>query len=321
MTRLLKIAAIILAFLNLTCGVAVSHEFLGKADLQKMLFDISATSEAMIGFADELFESKEYYRAITEYKRYIHHFPDSPLALNAKYKIGLSYFKGGRYQQAEETFSNLSLLPEKNELTKKSLFKLADVYYKDSQYQMAVETYQRFVKEYPDAVEVHNAEYKLGWAYLFDNQYDQSQKSFDEISADSPFYAISANVSTEMDKREDMPHKSPGLAGTLSAVLPGAGQLYCGYYQDAATAFILNGVFIWGTVELFEDDHYGAGGVMAFFSLMWYSGNVFGAVNGAHKYNRNAENDFINKLDTKYNLSLKYNEQAKSNFLVFNMRF
>jgi hypothetical protein len=52
--------------------------------------------------------------------------------------------------------------------------------------------------------------------------------------------------------------RRPWLAGTLSTILPGAGQAYAGSWQGAAIAFVLNGVLIGATVELSMRHHYAA---------------------------------------------------------------
>jgi TolA-binding protein len=274
-----------------------------------------------MGFADDLFEDKDYYRAITEYKRFIYLFPESPLKLNAEYKIGLSYFKGERYEDAAEIFHGLYTLGEKGGIAKKSLFKLGEVYFEDGRFEKSSNTYERFLKEYPDVQEADNARFKLGFSYMFANEYDLAGDSFQAITSDSPFYSMSSGASGDMAELIAFEEKSPYVAGGLAAVLPGAGHVYCGRYQDGATAFLLTGLFVWGTVEMFEDDHYAAGGVLGFFSLMWYSGNIYSAVNSAHKYNRDGRSDILNKINSKYNISYGYGPETKANYLVLNMRF
>ena len=58
---------------------------------------------------------------------------------------------------------------------------------------------------------------------------------------------------------------------------------------------------VWGTSA---KDVYAAGGFLAFFSLNYYSGNIFGALNGAHKYNRKVRNAYLEGFREKYNLSI-----------------
>ncbi|MEI6357230.1 MAG: hypothetical protein WCP53_09010, partial [Verrucomicrobiota bacterium] len=83
-----------------------------------------------------------------------------------------------------------------------------------------------------------------------------------------------------------------------------AGHLYAERPRDALVAFLLNGAFIWGAAELFHHDNYVAGGIFAFFELGWYSGNIYSAVSSVHKYNRNKESDFIQKLKDNFSLAL-----------------
>ena len=83
------------------------------------------------------------------------------------------------------------------------------------------------------------------------------------------------NRAVGLAERDHLPKKTPGTAGILAAVIPGAGHLYTERQQDALVAFLLNGAFIWGAVELFRHDNYVAGGILTFFEFGWYGGNNF----------------------------------------------
>jgi len=41
-------------------------------------------------------------------------------------------------------------------------------------------------------------------------------------------------------------------------------------------------------------------GILSFFEAGWYAGNVYGAVNGAHKYNRYTTETFLRNLDNRF---------------------
>ena len=43
---------------------------------------------------------------------------------------------------------------------------------------------------------------------------------------------------------------------------------------------------------------------LSFFEAGWYAGNVYGAINGAHKYNRHATEIFLRNLDTRFHVGL-----------------
>ena len=91
----------------------------------------------------------------------------------------------------------------------------------------------------------------------------------------------------------------PGLAGTLAAVLPGSGHFYTGRKRDGTVAFLLNAAFIWGAVESYNKENYALGGILTFFELGWYFGNIYSAVSSAHKYNRRLKDEYIKSLKEK----------------------
>ncbi len=115
--------------------------------------------------------------------------------------------------------------------------------------------------------------------------------------------------------------KIPATAGILAAVLPGAGHLYSERYRDAAIAFVLNAAFIWGMVEAFEHENYVVGGILTFFELGWYSGNIYSAVSGAHKYNRNKKKEYLDLLEKEDRFAVGIIFQDKQPFLSFRYVF
>jgi len=89
--------------------------------------------------------------------------------------------------------------------------------------------------------------------------------------------------------------KNPAVAGVL-AVVPGLGYLYDGYKQSAIASFIVNGLFIWGTVEAFRQDNKGLGVVLGLFSFGFYSGNIYGSITSAQRKNTKEKDDLISQF-------------------------
>jgi tetratricopeptide (TPR) repeat protein len=90
--------------------------------------------------------------------------------------------------------------------------------------------------------------------------------------------------------------KSPTTARTLQAILPGAGYLYMGQTKSALTSFVLNALFIWGTVELFQHGH----PAWAIFTLSLESGWYLGGINGAGLLARQHNEIIYNSLGKEY---------------------
>ena len=83
-----------------------------------------------------------------------------------------------------------------------------------------------------------------------------------------------------------LPHRSAALASAMSAVLPGAGQAYCGRGQDGLRHLIFNSALIYSVVALARADEVPGAIVVGSVAFPFYAGNVFGAHLEAGRFNR-----------------------------------
>jgi hypothetical protein len=91
--------------------------------------------------------------------------------------------------------------------------------------------------------------------------------------------AHAALVAARHDRR-------PWLAGSFSAVLPGAGQAYAGSWQSAAVAFALNAVWLGASIELVRHRLYFTGAAAGLVTSVFYVGNIANAVDLARRRNQ-----------------------------------
>lgn len=81
--------------------------------------------------------------------------------------------------------------------------------------------------------------------------------------------------------------KKPWLAGTLSAVVPGAGQAYNGNFQSAIFSFVLNSIFLSATIELHREKIGAAALASGMLFSVVYLGNIMGSMDSSHSLNEN----------------------------------
>ena len=246
-------------------------------------------------FAQRYFEKEEYYRAVGEYERFIHFFPQDPRVALARYKIGLSYLKGERFTEAVQAFDAVIEKHGDTDLAIKSYFNLSEAYIMLKQFGNALAALDSLIKQCSDLDAKDQAYYKQGWIYLEMDEWEKAQASFDKISPKNRDTYRLKQLSEDISKREFLKIKNPATAGWL-AVIPGAGHLYCERYRDALIAFLLNGAMIYAAYEAFDHGNEGLGGLITFFEIGLYAGNIYSAVNSAHKYNRKQKNDFFQYL-------------------------
>jgi len=246
-------------------------------------------------FAERYFAKGEYYRAIGEYERFIHFFPKDPRVALAMYKVGLSYQKGERFTQAVQAFHALIEKHGDTQLATKSYFRMSESYVKLKQFGEALTALDSLIRQSLDLDVKDEAYYKQGWIYLEMDEWEKARASFAAINPKNKDSYRLKQLSDDINKRQSLKSKSPTTAGWL-AVLPGAGHLYCERYRDALIAFLLNGAMIYAAYEAFDHDNEALGGLITVFEIGLYSGNIYSAVNSAHKYNRKQKRDFFQYL-------------------------
>lgn len=285
---------------------------------------IIINADKQIQFAEHYFRTGEYFRAIGEYKRFIYFFHNDHRQELAMYKIGLSYFNGKKFQEAIDAFNELlAKFPATNFRTEVR-FRTSECYIKLKEYLKAIGSLNdiAFTAENIDIAD--QAYYRRGWIYLEIYRWEEAENSFRLISKKNWDKYRPATLSHEMSKKKDLKTKSPTAAKIL-AIIPGAGHLYCGRYKDATIAFILNIAMIYAACEAFDNNLDALGGIITFFELGFYSGNIYSAVNCAHKYNRNTNKNFFEYLrqNSRINLGLRPDQEKKKAALVlsYNITF
>ncbi len=295
----------------LLCGMLL---FARGAAAQEM------TAEKLLSFADHLFEQGDYYRAITEYERVIFLYPELPLARSARLQIAVCYFKGNKLDVAIARFRDLAQSYSGEEVGRKALFLLGEACFQNRDYAEAADVFRKYIATYPGDERIDAARVKLGWSLLRQGKWQEAAEEFRSIPAGSSLRTQAEWYAAEAETYPDVPKKSPALAGSLSAVLPGAGQLYIDRPGDAAASFLVNGAFLWATVEAFRRGDDAVGGIFLFFEAGWYTGNIYNAVNGAYKYNRISQQQYLDHIENRYTVSY-YHDVRGGNEVALTIRF
>jgi tetratricopeptide (TPR) repeat protein len=273
-------------------------------------------------FAEQYFQRGEFYRAIGEYERFIYFFPLSDKVPLARYMIGLSYLRGERYEEAIQAFNALIEEYQHTEYAFKSYLGVSKAYALLKHYDMALTTLDNLITIGPNEQIRDEAHYQKGWVYLEMGMWEKARDGFEKISPENRERYNANQILIELKKRRPIRQKGPAMAGLL-AIIPGAGHLYCDRKRDALITFLLNGAMIYAAYEAFDHDLDALGGVITLFELGFYSGNIYGAVSSAHKFNRGERDRFLNYLKkcAKINISVVQPDKDKSLLLACRFSF
>ncbi len=256
--------------------------------------------KSLLGFADHLFEQGHYYQAITEYERFIYFNPGHPSVPRARLQTACCYKMGAQYDKAIDLYRRLGEEYSGREEGIEAAFQAGECFRLGEDFDQALSEYSRFIREYPAHPLADKARWNMAWTYLQLEDYHSARKELTSLCESSLYRKPSQELIAALDELPHVRHKSPVIAGALAALMPGAGHLYTGHKKQALFSFVTNALLMFGSYEAFDKELYTAGGFLSLFSLNYYSGNIFGAITGAHKFNRREKEEHLRQVVQKY---------------------
>jgi len=274
MTRLYLIALLLLVLLPVSV-IAVDEPIVLTGDIQMRL-------------GDAFLAEGEYYRAITEYKKYLILFPAGRQRDAALFQTGRAYYLGLEYDPAVQAFAELRSRFPDSPYSVEAAYLAGVCNARLNRPDKAASAFEAAaVTKTAPAVA---ARARLGRSLVEFDRGDMTgtRAELQRFLADFPADERSGKVETALTllfQDGELPRKSPLAAGILASILPGSGHVYAGHYGDGATALLLNGLFITGTVVAVRQENYAVAGVVGVIGLPFYLGNIYGAANAATKWN------------------------------------
>ncbi|WP_320040344.1 hypothetical protein [uncultured Desulfobacter sp.] len=260
------------------------------------------TADRQFEYAQKLFEQKDYTAAQVEFKRFIYFFPQDPRYDRADYSTGVALFHSGQFYEAAKRFDNI--IRQTRDIdspwTHKSCFMQSQVFEAMGNTGYAQIVLQNYLKLTRDTDTKDRIYLELARLHIQNtatpgkDELDNARKNLLLISAEKQGEYKVANQLDAIDHAVNAPKKSPVLSGIL-AVIPGGGMLYCERYKDAFISFCFNTGLIWAAYTAFDHDNPALGGVITFVESGFYSGNIYGSITAAHKYNKAAQIKILNK--------------------------
>lgn len=261
--------------------------------------------ERELAFADHLFLDGDYYRAITEYRRFLFavrgRAPDAPRAAMA---IGEALMRGEKWDAAGRQYDGIATRTQQVSLRQQALFAAGRAYLMDARPEMAKPRFRLLVEESttPNALS-HDASWFLAWGHFDAGELEDAYEVFLRIAQSDGAHAKDAQgvVSALLDK-DKLDQKDPMLAGILS-IVPGLGHFYLGRWGVGLTSLTWNGVFLFAMTHAWLTGQWGLALVLSVFELGWYTGGIFGAVSGAMRHNRDVIRNWRDDILLQYGAS------------------
>ncbi|HJN72634.1 MAG TPA: hypothetical protein QGF58_01755 [Myxococcota bacterium] len=145
--------------------------------------------------------------------------------------------------------------------------------------------------------------YRQAWIWLREGEIEGAAGLLSQVSPGS-LADPAAGLSAEIQAWQAPDRRHPGLAGGLSAVVPGAGQVYAGSPREGVSALLLTGVLAGSAGALARREVWGGAALFGGFALASYGVNIHGAVQAARAHNERLEAERLERLRARYELHM-----------------
>lgn len=284
--------------------------FFALAPLSGERNDPLPPAESSMSYGLHLMNNGDYYRAITEFKRYIFFGASSGKKEEAEYNIGACYLKGGEFRNARNSFQRIRMT-SRHSRSDAAILGIADsvfleqavglkpirAYYDREDTYFSPEHYLDYLNEAvtPDR---DSAFLKLSIINTLNFQKEKALYFLDRASSAGRAEGNTGliQLKQKISKMDLIPERSETAAVLLSIIIPGAGQVYAGDVQEGLLALGVNSVFIYATYCVYTRYSKLLGIFLGFNEIKFYMGNISNAMEAVYRFNMNRRYEFRQEI-------------------------
>ena len=248
--------------------------------------DTGLDSQQAARFADHLLSRNDPFNALTWYRLALFLDPERDDAGALRFRIAYAYELGERWDAAEVAYGRVA----EPSLQAQAAYRVAVVNHLAGRTAVADQEFANLLAYYPESPWASKAAYARGVMWLQDHDLPRAAQQFSAVPADhEPWSGRASTLATASEER--IPSRSPAVAATLSAFIPGMGQIYSGHLGDGLMALAANGVlgaWSYGLIRQgVEQDRaweVGLGSTIGSMFLLTWSSNMVGGWRSAKRF-------------------------------------
>ena len=207
-------------------------------------------------FADSLFQEGDYLNAAHEYKRFLFLHPDTPRIDFIAFRVAASYQNAGKLENAIRAYQLLIDTYPKSILLERAENNIAQCHVLSGDSAQGLSSLKRFLSEHKGSSLAPRVQFTIGMLHVDKGEWEQASRAWSDVYStypESSFAKVSDRLARTLKNADTLPHRcSPTVAGVLSALIPGSGQVYSGRTVDGLYTFV--GMVVLGGASLYYAD-------------------------------------------------------------------
>lgn len=250
-------------------------------------------------FADSLFQEGDYTNAAHEYKRLLFLHPDTPQSDFIAFRVAASYQNAGKLKNAIRAYQLLIDTYPESSLVARCKNNIAQCHILLGNSKHGLSSLKQFLEEHTESNLAPRAHFTIGILHIDKREWIHARQVWRDVSLTypkSPFAEVSNRLAEKVKDIENLPRRSPTVAGVLSALMPGSGQIYNGRTMNGLYAFV--SVAVLGSASLYyvNQERYEVAVPVSVLGLFLYGNSIYQSVQMARAFNIQQEQYFQNQL-------------------------
>ena len=250
-------------------------------------------------FADSLFQEGDYLNAAHEYKRRLFLHPDAPQIDFIAFRVAASYQNAGKLENAIRAYQLLIDTYPKSVLVERAKNNIAQCHVLSGNSEQGLASLKRFLSEHQESSLAPRAHFTIGMLHADKGEWAQASRVWSDVYStypETPFAEVSDRLARRIKNADTLPHRSPTVAGVLSALVPGSGQVYTGRTTDGLYTFL--GMVVLGSASFYyaDQERYEVAIPVGVLSLFFYGNGIYQSIQSARVFNVRHEAQFRNRL-------------------------
>lgn len=250
-------------------------------------------------FADSLFQKGDYLNAAHEYKRLLFLHPDTPQSDFIAFRVAASYQNAGTLENAIRAYQFLIDTYPESSLVARCKNNIAQCHILSSDSKPGLSSLKRFLEEHTESALAPRAHFTIGIVHIDKGEWTQARQVWNDVSLtypESPFAEVSNRLAEKVKDAQNLPRRSPTVAGVLSALVPGSGQVYTGRTVDGLYAFVSVAVLGGASFYYADRGRYEVAVPIGILGAFFYGNSIYQGIQTARTFNLQHERLFRNKL-------------------------
>ncbi len=254
--------------------------------LSQDLYDLKHSSE----YAEYLYKSNEFKLASREFERILFLDPSNT-------KAQLQLIKSYRYLNNDSVALSrlIKYYPDFKQVPDNFANEYINLNIRQKKYDLAkefIKINQSLSQEdnifYRTVIELYNYNWKKANEIINENQIENIYLRKLKIVSDESLL---------------LKYKSPFLSASLSAIIPGTGKVYSGYWKDGLIAFLFTSLSAWQAYRGFNKNGINSvyGWTYGTIAFGFYMGNIYGSIKAANKFNYHQNHKITDKVENIFN--------------------